>query len=54
MHISGNRQEAEVVLINYEAEYTNIPTVIFRMHEHGQGNVSAVEWDMNRRENKRE
>lgn len=37
MHIGGNRQEAEVVLINYEVECTNIPTAIFRMHEHGQG-----------------
>lgn len=47
MHIGGNRQEAEVVLINYEVECTNIPTAIFRMHEHGQGNVTAVEWNMN-------
>lgn len=47
MHIGGNRQEAEVVLIN-EVECTNIPTAIFRMHEHGQGNVTAVEWNMNR------
>lgn len=46
MHIGGNRQEAEVVLIN-EVECTNIPTAIFRMHEHGQGNVTAVEWNMN-------